>query len=72
MHQALEVVHSTKGVQLAMWVLVKIMSLTFGNILPQYLHILVTIRARLFMPKASGVHEFVHYDSFLITSGTNR
>lgn len=46
--------------------------LTLADILPQYFHVLITVCARLFMPKANCMHQFVHDDAFLVASGTNR
>lgn len=46
--------------------------LTLADVLPQHLHVLIAISAWLFVPEAQCVHQFVHYDAFLATTGTNR
>ena len=46
--------------------------LTLADVLPQHLHILIAISARLLVPETHCVHQFVHYDAFLVTTGTNR
>lgn len=45
--------------------------LTLADILSQYFHVLITVCARLFMPKANCMHQLVHDDAFLVASGTN-
>lgn len=47
------------------------LSLTFVNVFPMYLQVVVPIRSALFVPKANGVTELMCHDVFVFTAMTN-